>query len=91
MLRDHGVLIALGTDTGNPYVFPGFSVHRELQLLVQAGFSPMEALEVGTRHAAEMIGAIDQFGTVEAGKHADILILASTPWMTFTTYAAWKW
>lgn len=61
MLHDRGVFIALGTDTGNPYVFPGYSVHRELELLVRAGLTPMEALEAATRRAAEMIGADDEF------------------------------
>ena len=48
MLHDRGVVIALETDTGNPYVFPGYSVHRELVLLVRAGLTPVEALEAAT-------------------------------------------
>jgi imidazolonepropionase-like amidohydrolase len=79
MLHDRGVRIVVGTDTGNPYVFPGFSVHHELHLLVQAGLTPMEALEAGTRHAAEMIDAPDEFGTIEPGKRADLLILGANP------------
>jgi len=79
MLHDRGVLVVLGTDTGNPYVFPGFSVHQELELLVRAGLSPMEALEAATRCAAEMIGAADEFGTLEPGKRADLLILNANP------------
>lgn len=79
MLHDRGVLVALGTDTGNPYVFPGYSVHRELELLVRAGLTPMEALEAATRCAAEMIDASDEFGTVEPGKRADLLLLGANP------------
>lgn len=79
MLHDRGVLVALGTDTGNPYVFPGYSVHHELELLVRAGLTPIEALEAATKRAAEMIGADAEFGTVEPGKRADLLILEANP------------
>ena len=50
--HDRGVPVVLGTDTGNPYVFPGYSVHRELELLVRAGLTPMEALAAATRRAS---------------------------------------
>lgn len=79
MLHDRDVRIVVGTDTGNPYVFPGFSVHQELELLVRAGLTPMEALEAATRRAAEMIDAVDEFGTIEPGKRADLLILGQNP------------
>jgi len=79
MLHDRGVPLALGTDTGNPYVFPGYSVHRELELLVRAGLTPMEAIEGATRNAAEMIGVIEDSGTIEPGKRADLLILEANP------------
>lgn len=79
MLNERGVPIVLGTDTGNPYVFPGFSVHLELELLVRAGLTPMEALEAATRRAAEMLGAQREFGTVQTGRRADLLILARNP------------
>lgn len=79
MFHERGVPIVLGTDTGNRYVFPGFSVHNELELLVRAGLTPMEALEAATRRAAEMIGAADEFGTIEPGKRADLLILGANP------------
>ena len=78
-LQDRGVVIALGTDTGNPYVFPGYSVHLELELLVRAGLSPMEALQAATLRAAQMIGAEDEFGTIESGKRADLLVLGANP------------
>jgi imidazolonepropionase-like amidohydrolase len=78
MLHKQGVLVAVGTDTGG-YVFPGYSVHRELELLVDAGLTPMEALEAGTRRAAEMLRAGDVFGTIEVGKRADLLVLGANP------------
>jgi imidazolonepropionase-like amidohydrolase len=79
MLQEQGVVIAVGTDTGNPFVFPGYSVHHELELLVRAGLTPMQALEAGTRRAAEMVRADDAFGTIEVGKRADLLILDANP------------
>ena len=79
MLHSRGVRMAVGTDTGNPYVFPGYSVHKEMELLVRAGLMPMEALEAATRVAAEMIGAEDAYGTIEPGKRADLLILTANP------------
>lgn len=79
MLHARGVPMVMGTDTGNPFVFPGYSVHRELELMVRAGLTPIEALESATRHAAEMLGVEDEFGTIEAGKRADLLILRANP------------
>lgn len=74
-----GVPIALGTDTANPFVFPGYSVHLELELLVEAGLSPMEALVAAKRRPAEMLGKGEEFGTIEVGKRADLPILAADP------------
>jgi len=71
-----------GPISANPSVFPGYSVHRELELLVQAGLTPMEALQAGTRRAAEMIRAEREFGTIAIGKRADLLILgANDDWL----------
>jgi hypothetical protein len=74
-----GVRFIAGTDTPNPYVFPGFSLHEELALLVQAGFTPMEALETATRDAAVYLGLGHQAGTVERGKFADLVLLDADP------------
>lgn len=76
---DAGVPIVGGTDTGNPFVFPGYSMHEELALMVEAGLTPMEALVAATRRAAEMLGDEDDFGTLTAGKRADLLVLAGNP------------
>jgi imidazolonepropionase-like amidohydrolase len=54
-------------------------MHFELELLVEAGLSPMEALVSATRRAAELIGKEDEFGTLEPGKRADLLVLGSDP------------
>lgn len=77
--HEAGVPIAVGTDTSNPFVFPGYSVHVELELLVEAGLSPMDALVAATRRPAEMLRKDDEFGTVEVGKRADLLVLAADP------------
>lgn len=71
--------VILGTDTDNPYVVPGFSLHDELEYLVQAGFTPFEAIEAGTRNAAEALGALDEFGTISPGKRADLILVQGDP------------
>jgi imidazolonepropionase-like amidohydrolase len=78
-LQEAGVHIAFGTDSGaNPVRIPGWAEHRELELLVRAGLSPMAALVAATRGSANMLGATDR-GTLEKGKRADFLILAGNP------------
>lgn len=77
--HEAGVAIALDTDSANPFVFPGYSVPLELELLVEAGLRPMEALIAATRRPAEMLGKGNEFGTIEVGKRADLLILAADP------------
>jgi imidazolonepropionase-like amidohydrolase len=77
-LATAGAKVCVGTDSGLPLRFPGFSEHREMQLMVQAGLTPMEALVAATRNNAEMIGIKDA-GTLEPGKNADLLILDANP------------
>ena len=79
-LHEAGVLVAMGTDSGAmPTRIAGFAEHRELQLLVRAGFTPMEAIVCGTAHSAEVIGQISDRGTLAPGKRADFLVLAANP------------
>ena len=79
ILFDAGVKVAFGTDSGAvPTRVQGFAEHRELQLLVQAGLSPMEAIVCATKNSAEVIGATDR-GTLEIGKKADFLVLNGNP------------
>ena len=78
-LFDAGVKVAFGTDSGAlPTRVQGFAEHRELQLLVQAGLSPAEAIVCATKNSAEVIGASDR-GTLEPGKKADLLVLDGNP------------
>lgn len=76
-----GVKIAVGTDAGGTvgYNFQGYNTPREIELLVESGLTPMEALVAATRTGAEVIGVQDTLGTVEAGKLADLLILSADP------------
>ena len=78
-LHEAGAGILLGTDAAQAYHLPGFSVHEELAMLVEAGLSPYEAIEAGTRNAAEAMGKSDEFGTVEVGKRADLILLKDNP------------
>jgi imidazolonepropionase-like amidohydrolase len=78
-MRRAGVQIIAGTDTPNPFVFPGFSLHDELGLLVKAGLTPMDALQAATRNAAVYLGMLDTVGTVEKGKLADLVLLDADP------------
>jgi imidazolonepropionase-like amidohydrolase len=74
-----GVGIIAGTDVMNPYCFPGFSLHDELALLVEAGLSPMQALQASTKDAARFMGQLDRRGTIEPGKIADLALLEHDP------------
>jgi imidazolonepropionase-like amidohydrolase len=78
-LHDAGAQVILGTDAGNPYVVPGFSLHDELGYLIQAGFTPYQAIETGTRNAAEVMSKLDEFGTVTVGKRADLILVEQNP------------
>lgn len=71
--------ILLGTDAPSRYVVPGFAVHRELKNLVDAGLKPAEALAAGTLNAAKFLKADSEFGTVSAGKRADLILLKADP------------
>lgn len=77
--NEMGVRFLAGSDVGNPYIFPGFSLHEELALLVEAGLTPMEALQTATRNPARFLGASDSLGTIEAGKMADLVLLDANP------------
>jgi imidazolonepropionase-like amidohydrolase len=76
---DAGVTVVAGTDTGNPLVFPGFGMHHELELMVEAGMSPMDALVAATRLPAQMLGQEQAFGTLTPGRRADLLVLGANP------------
>lgn len=80
-MRRAGVEFMAGTDMGSAvsYIYPGFSLHDELALLVLAGFTPMEALQAATRNAARFAEKLDSIGTIEQGKFADLVLLDANP------------
>jgi imidazolonepropionase-like amidohydrolase len=61
------------------YIFPGFSLHEELQRFVAAGFTPMEALQTATLNPAKFLGLEDRLGTIERGKLPDLVLLNANP------------
>jgi hypothetical protein len=74
-----GGRVAAGTDTPEPFVLPGASLHRELQLYVAGGLSPAAALQAATVNAAALLGISERAGTIAAGKDADFLLLDGDP------------
>jgi imidazolonepropionase-like amidohydrolase len=78
-MRREGIGILAGTDNGNPYVFPGFSLHEELVMLVESGLTPMQALQAATLNPAKFFNQHNSLGTVEKGKLADLVLLDSNP------------
>ena len=78
-MQKAGVPILAGTDTGNPFCFPGFSLHEELALLVIAGLTPLEALRSATLNPAKFFGLDQTLGTIEQGKIADLVLLDANP------------
>ena len=74
-----GVPIALGTDVSNPFVYPGYSAHEELSLMVRAGLSPAQALEAATTGGAAFLRADDRIGRIAPGCDADVVLLSHNP------------
>ncbi|MBA3891960.1 MAG: amidohydrolase family protein, partial [Gemmatimonadaceae bacterium] len=78
-MADAGVAILAGTDAACEGGLPGFSLHDELALLVQAGLSPLQALQAATLNSARYVGATDAMGTVAPGELADLVLLDADP------------
>jgi len=78
-LHRAGVPVLAGTDAPMPKVYPGFSLHEELQLLVESGMSPQAALRAATLAPASFLGIADRAGSVAVGKRADLVILDADP------------
>jgi imidazolonepropionase-like amidohydrolase len=78
-LSDGGVLIAMGTDTGPPGRFQGFFEHLELEMMVESGLTPMQALVSATGDAARCYGKQGQIGSIQTGAAADFLIVKGNP------------
>lgn len=78
-LNKAGVVLLAGTDAPRAFIYPGFSLHEELALLVRSGLTPLEALRTATYNPANYLGALDSLGTVERGKIADLVLLDADP------------
>src|SRR5215216_929591 len=79
ILYDHGVTIMSGTDIPNLGLIPGISLHHELELLVKSGINPLNVIKIATGNGAEALGILDDVGTIESGKQADMIILNANP------------
>lgn len=79
ILHEAGVRLVLGTDSPAGFVLHGLGTQRELEILVKAGLTPYEAVEMATRNAAELVGASDEFGTIAVGRRADLILLKANP------------
>ena len=74
-----GLLLAGPDPTGNGGTLPGFSDQREIELLVEAGFTPVEAIKIATLNGATYMGRQDQIGSIAPGKNADIVVIKGNP------------
>ncbi|MFN0180038.1 MAG: amidohydrolase family protein [Gemmatimonadales bacterium] len=91
LLYDRGVLLAAGTDANNPWVVPGESFHRELELLGAAGIAPLDVMTIATRNGARLLGIEADVGTIEVGKRADLVLLGADPTRSISATRAVEW
>ncbi len=74
-----GLLLAGPDPTGAGNVLPGFGDQRAIELLVEAGFTPLEAIRIGTLNGATYLGLEDRIGSIAPGKHADLIVVRGDP------------
>jgi imidazolonepropionase-like amidohydrolase len=86
-LHDAGVPVVVGTDEG----IPGHSVHREIELYVEAGLTPMEALQAATIVSARAMKMDGELGTIERGKRADLVVLNANPLDSISNIRSVRW
>ena len=79
MAKAGGLLLAGEDPTGIGGILAGFGDQRELELLVEAGFTPLEAIHIATANGAQYLGEADRIGTIAAGKQADLLVIKGDP------------
>lgn len=79
VMQKEGVGILMGTDAPQQFSVPGFSLHREMALMVEAGMTPYEVLTSGTLAVGRYFADKDRFGTIAAGQRADLILLDANP------------
>ena len=90
-LYESGVRLTAGTDANNPWVTPGPSFHRELELLVSAGIPARSVLQIATRNGAEALGLRGEIGNVAVGQRADLVVLSENPLADITATRSIEW
>jgi imidazolonepropionase-like amidohydrolase len=78
-LNNAGVRLIIGTDSPSAFGVPGFSIHEELEIFVEAGLTPYEAIKAATHDAAEFVDSLDEWGTVGVGRRADLILVEANP------------
>ena len=86
-----GVLMAGPDPTSDGHIIPGFGDQREIELLVDSGFTPLEAIKIGTLNGATYLGRAEHIGSVQAGKNADLMIVRGDPSTTITDLENVEW
>jgi imidazolonepropionase-like amidohydrolase len=86
-----GLLLAGPDPTGNGGIIPGFADQREVEFLVEAGFTPVEAIHIATYNGAEYLGRLDTMGTVAKGKQADLVVVRGDPSAHIEAIEAVEW
>lgn len=81
-----GITLATATDAGNPLTLHGPSIYNEMEAMQEAGLSPRDIVTMSTRNGAYAMNRLDDFGTVEAGKIADLLVLREDPTMNVAAF-----
>jgi imidazolonepropionase-like amidohydrolase len=78
------MLIAATDPTGSGGIIPGYANQRQVELLVEAGFTPLEAISISTLNGARYLGRADRVGTIAVGKQADLVVVKGNPAATIT-------
>ena len=83
-LSSAGLLLAGCDPTSDGHILPGFGDQREIELLVDSGFTPLEAIKIGTLNGATYLGQSDHIGSVAVGKNADLVVVNGDPSVRIT-------
>lgn len=91
LLHDSGITLTIGTDANNPWIVPGDSFHRELELLTEAGISERDVITMATRNGADLLGILDTVGTISPQKQADLVLVKDNPFEDITSTRKIVW